>query len=158
MLVLPFLEVFGMNLEYVIHEQRQFAVGLRCHAKIAFELLFRWIVEFRVHFQITRQDEGFVAHCARERLMRDLIVFFQSFFRIESLRAQLAFYDAAVKLHVSLEMIFRCHFFMADLANMSCNLNSVKTRVSCKELLVDEALIAFVVWTFERFITSVSGH
>lgn len=103
---LPVLKVFIVDLVNVIHQQSKLAVGLRCQAVIALEVLFSWIVQFLMHFQITRQNEYFVTQRAWEWLVRILVMFLQCFLAFELFGAKLTFNNVAVKLHVSLKMVF----------------------------------------------------
>lgn len=111
-----------------------------------------------MHFEIPRKSERFVAVSTREWLMCFLVMILQRFFILVFHFAQLALERAVVDLHVSLEMIFRCNFFVANLASVDRNVNPMKATMTNQQLLVDEALLTILVVTLERLVSRVRRY
>lgn len=111
-----------------------------------------------MHFQIAWQNEYFFAIRAWIWFMRLLIMFLQRFFVCEFIVTELALDNIAMEFHMSLEMVFRCNFFVTNVADVCRNFNSVESSMARKQLFVDEALLAIVVRTLERLVASVSCH
>lgn len=71
---------------------------------------------------------------------------------IEDTFAQLAFDLIVVSFHVRLQMILRGDLFVAHLASVDGNLNTVESAVARQQLLVNEAHSAVLEGALVRFV------
>lgn len=71
---------------------------------------------------------------------------------------KLTFNGVGVKLHVRLEMIFRCDFLIAYRASVNWYFDPVETTVSDQQLTIDKALLAVLVRALERLVPCMSRH